>query len=330
MKPFSKPNREHAFALGMSLLVAGGVGALAAASDELARDSVGLILIVFAVVGMVAHVLFTQRERRNASRIGALLAVIALPIGIALIAYSPNTPGAGVSLFGLNIDTSVIDPVRDASSLALLISGAVAAAMYGVGTWLTPSRWILPVSPRWLLVAPLYLYVGVAIRFEIPLDRWQYFLFTLGAALLCGYLGLLLHRIQLSRKVGGSLLLAGGVLLLASVPLMPFGQASTTGWEVLYLLALVGVFCVISSWYTSVGYMLLTAASIASLAGEIGSDTEWYAGALMALTGLVLIGGLFLLQSNQQKSSVDEEPLVDSDQTPANKLSQQQPASSTD
>ena len=131
-------------------LVAVGAFDVVLRGHSLSRNEDGAILLAAGAALLALHVVLARSGDRDSADalLAAALAVPFIPVGVALLAYSP--PSAA-SLFGSGGD--ILSPIRDAASTGLFVAALAFAGAYA-----------LTRQPRWVLVVALAIGFGAEFR----------------------------------------------------------------------------------------------------------------------------------------------------------------------
>ena len=148
------PRWLRAARLAGATLVAVGAFDIVLRGDSLSRNEDGAILLAAGLALLVLHVVLARRDGRDSTDalLAAALAVPFVPVGVALLVYSP--PSAA-SLFTSGGD--LISPYRDAASAGLLVAAMAFAGAYA-----------LTRHPRWVLVVALAIGFGAELQSPAP------------------------------------------------------------------------------------------------------------------------------------------------------------------
>ena len=135
-------------------LVAVGAFDVVLRGHSLSRNEDGAILLAAGAALLALHVVLARRGGRDSTDalLAAALAVPFIPVGVALLAYSP--PSAA-SLFRSGGD--VLSPYRDAASAGLFVAALAFAGAYA-----------LTRHPRWVLVVALAVGFGAELQSAAP------------------------------------------------------------------------------------------------------------------------------------------------------------------
>ena len=148
------PRWLRAARLAGATLVAVGALDVVVRGSSLSRNEDGAILLAAGAALLALHVVLSRRGGRDSTDalLAAALAVPFVPVGVALLAYSP--PSAA-SFFTSGGDP--LSPYRDAASAGLIVAAIAFAGTYA-----------LTRHPRWVLVVALALGFGAELQSAAP------------------------------------------------------------------------------------------------------------------------------------------------------------------
>jgi hypothetical protein len=267
--------------LAGTTLLAVGAFDVVLRGHSLSRHEKGAILLVAGAALLALHVVFVRRNDPPApdALVAAALAVPLLPIGIAILAYSPSAAtGFSADIFG---------GYRDAASVGLIVAAAAYAAAY-----------LVTRHPRWVLVFALALGFGAEFRSAaapIPIigvapETWTPAIILAAAAAVAAVLATAWRTPPGGERL--NLLVAAAVLLTAA-SLSRAGAGGSDAIRDLFLTAIVAAELGIAWWRTTPAVATGVVVSGGMLAASLAQRSGWI-GVAAALAGAALAGGATL------------------------------------
>jgi hypothetical protein len=272
------PRWLRAARIAGAALVAVGAFDVVLRGHSLSRNEDGAILLAAGAALLALHVALTRREGRGSSDalLAAALAVPFIPVGVALLAYSP--PSAA-SLFGSGGD--ILSPIRDAASTGLFVAALAFAGAYA-----------LTRQPRWVLVVALAIGCGAEFQSAAPIpiffgtsaDSWTpAVILTVATAVAVG----------IAWKVPGeaerrNLLVAAAIMLAAASEARAFGGGADAGRD-LFLAVLLAAGVAIAWWRTTPGIAVAVIFTGGVLTLSLSNRTG-YIGVAAIVVGAALAG----------------------------------------
>ena len=263
--------------LAGATLMAVGAFDVVLRGHSLSRNEDGAILLAAGAALLALHVVLARRESRGSSDtlLAAALAVPFIPVGVALLAYSP--PSAA-SLFQSGGD--VLSPFRDAASAGLFVAALAFAGAYA-----------LTRHPRWALVVALAVGFGAELQSAAPVpifgastDSWTPALILVVAATVAS---------AVAWKAPGdaerrNLLVAAAIMLAAASEARTFGGSTDAGRD-LFLAGLLAAGVAIAWWRTTPGIAVATIFTGGALTVSLSARTG-YLGVGAVVIGAALAG----------------------------------------
>ncbi len=259
-------------------LVAVGAFDVVLRGHSLSRNEDGAILLAAGAALLALHVVLARSGDRDSADalLAAALAVPFIPVGVALLAYSP--PSAA-SLFGSGGD--ILSPIRDAASTGLFVAALAFAGAYA-----------LTRQPRWVLVVALAIGFGAEFQSAAPIpiffgtsaDSWTpAVILTVATAVAVG----------VAWKVPGeaerrNLLVAAAIMLAAASEARAFGGAADAGRD-LFLAVLLAAGVAIAWWRTTPGIAVAVIFTGGVLTLSLSNRTG-YLGVAAIVVGAALAG----------------------------------------
>jgi hypothetical protein len=245
---------------------------------DLSRNEDGAIFLGAGAALLVLHVVLARLGdgRTSDAQLAAALSVPLVPIGVALLAFSP--PSGSDFLSG-----DVLSPFRDAASEGLAVAGVVYAIAY-----------LLTRHPRWMLVVALALGFAAELQSAAPIpiigmggDSWTPTLILSGAAAVAAVAAVVWRTAPAEQQ---NLLVAAAVMLAAASESRAFGPGGADAGRDLFLLAAFAAEVAIAWWRTTPAVAVAVAVSGGLLAASLAQRSGWI-GVVFALAGAALAGG---------------------------------------
>ena len=148
------PRWLRAARLAGATLVAVGALDVVVRGSSLSTNEDGAILLAAGAALLALHVVLTRHGGRASTDalLAAALAVPFVPVGVALLAYSPPSAASFFTSGG-----DLLSPYRDAASAGLIVAAIAFAGTYA-----------LTRHPRWVLVVALALGFGAELQSAAP------------------------------------------------------------------------------------------------------------------------------------------------------------------
>jgi hypothetical protein len=256
---------------GVALFALGAVDVVLR-GHSLSRNEEGAILLAAGVGLLGLHMVIVRLGGRRSSDalLAAALSVALVPIGVAVLAFSPPTGSFG---------GDPIQTFRDAASDGLI----AAAVLYAVA-------YVLTREPRWVLVVALALGFGADLQSAAPIPifgtssgSWTPALILCGAAAVA-VVAALGWRTAASEQQ--NLLVAAAIMLAAASEARTFGGSADAVRD-LFLLAILAAEVAIAWWRTTPGVAVALAVSGVTLAVSLSQRSGWI-GVVLAVIGAAL------------------------------------------
>ncbi len=271
------PRWLRAARLAGATLVAVGAFDIVLRGDSLSRNEDGAILLAAGLALLVLHVVLARRDGRDSTDalLAAALAVPFVPVGVALLVYSP--PSAA-SLFTSGGD--LLSPYRDAASAGLLVAAMAFAGAYA-----------LTRHPRWVLVVALAIGFGAELQSAAPVpiffgsaDSWTPALIIAAA----GAVALAVAWRAPEERERRNLVVAAAIMLAAAAEARAFGGTAGAGRD-LFLAGLLAVQVAIAWWRITPGIAVAVIITGGILTMSL-SQRSGYFGVAVVLAGAALAG----------------------------------------
>jgi hypothetical protein len=270
------PRALRAARLGGAALVALGAVDVVLRGHSLSRDEEGAILIAAAAALLALHVVLVRAggaARAEDSHLAGALSVPLIPVGIALLVFSP--PSAPFGGDGL-------DPFRDAGSDGLIGAGLLYAVAY-----------VLTRHPRWVLVVALALGFGADLRSAAPIpivgigsESWTPTLILCVAAAVAVAAALVWRTAGAEQQ---NLLVAAAVMLAAASLTRPFAGTPDAGRDLFYTAILATEVAI--AWWRTTPAVAFAIVLCGGFLAESLSQRSGLIGVALALAGAALAGG---------------------------------------
>jgi hypothetical protein len=267
--------------LAGATLLAVGAFDVVLRGHRLSRREEGAILVVAGAVLLALHIVFVRRDDRATpdALLAAALAVPLLPIGIAILTYSPSAT--------TDFNTDIFGAYRDAASVGLIVAAAAYAAAY-----------LVTRHPRWVLVFALALGFGAELRSAaapIPIvgaapETWTPAIILAAAAAVAAVLAIAWRSAHGGERLN---LLVAAAVLLTVASLSRAGSGGSDAARDLFLSAVVAAELGIAWWRTTPAVATGVVVSGGMLAASLAQRSGWI-GVVAALAGATLAGGATL------------------------------------
>lgn len=304
------------------LLFAAGLALLSRLQQGMTTQGMGGLLLLGGLATLGVHVLAYKRHQPVISRLGMVGTVLGCLLGssivIADMVTKDKSPNSSSEL-GSNLLSNLQDPTNllgtmlggfSGFSYACLLTGAICVVAFRFTEY-----------PRWLLVAPLLLVVGISgvvaqALAKAAASSGGFSGLGLAGAVSISLMGMLIFAAAMAiheRWEGGSenmLIAASWVLLAGYQALSTTLQFSEKGGEAANLLLTV-VFLIlmllIAHAWTSLGTMLPVLAGTLSLSGQLGNLIH-SSFVLVVLAAVALVAGYAAQQQVLARNTEDEDP----------------------
>ena len=269
------PRWLRAARLAGATLVAVGAFDIVLRGDSLSRNEDGAILLAAGLALLVLHVVLARRDGRDSTDapLAAALAVPFVPVGVALLVYSPPSAASFYTSGG-----DLLSPYRDAASVGLIVAAIAFAGTYA-----------LTRHPRWVLVVALALGFGAELQSAAPVpiffgsaDSWTPALIIAAA----GAVALAVAWRAPEERERRNLVVAAAIMLAAAAEARAFGGTAGAGRD-LFLAGLLAVHAAIAWWRATPGI----AVAVIFTGGVLGislSQRSGYFGVAAVLAGAAL------------------------------------------
>ncbi len=269
------PRPLRAARLAGAALVAVGAFDVVLRGHSLSRNAEGAILLTAGAALLVLHVVLLRRGGGSPDALlAAALAVPLIPIGVAILAFSPNT--------GHDFSNDIFGSYRDAASVGLIVAAVAYAAAY-----------LVTRHPRWVLVGALALGFGAEFQSAAPIpivgvapESWT------PAVILAVAAAVAAAAAVAWRTPGGgerlNLLVAAAVLLAAASQSRSGSSGSDAGRD-LFLSAILAAQVAVAWWRVTPAVAAAVVVSGGTLAASL-AQRSGLIGVAAALAGAALVG----------------------------------------
>lgn len=264
---------------GVALVALGAVDVVLR-GHSLSRNEEGAILLAAGAALLVLHVVLVRAgvsTRASDSQLAAALSVPLIPVGIALLVFSPASAPFGGDGF---------DPFRDAASDGLIGAGLLYAVAY-----------VLTRHPRWVLVGALALGFGADLRSSAPVpiigigsESWTPTLILCVAAAVA-VAGALVWRTAAAEQQ--NLFVVAAIMLAAASETRTLAASPDAGRDLFYT-AVLAAEVAIAWWRTTPAVAFSIVVTGGFLASSLSQRTGLL-GVALALAGAALAGGATIL-----------------------------------
>jgi hypothetical protein len=275
------PRWLRAARLAGATLVAVGALDVVVRGSSLSRNEDGAILLAAGVALLGLHVLLSRRGGRDSTDalLAAALAVPFVPVGVALLAYSPPSAASFFTSGG-----DLLSPYRDAASAGLIVAAVAFAGTYA-----------LTRHPRWVLVVALAIGFGAELQSAAPVpilfgspDSWTPALIIAGAAAVALAFA---WRVPVEPE-RQNLVIAAAIMLAAAAEARAF-EGSTSAGRDLFLAGLLAAQVAITWWRATPGIAVALIVTGGILVTSLANRTG-YVGVVILIAGIALAGGATL------------------------------------
>jgi hypothetical protein len=271
------PRWLRAARIAGAALVAVGAFDVVLRGHSLSRNEEGGILLAAGLGLLVMHVVLIRMGGRRASdaQLAAALAVPLIPIGVAILAYSPPS--------GPGFDGDIFGSFRDAASVGLIVAAFAYAAAY-----------LITRHPRWVLVVALAIGFGCEFQSAAPIpivgvasDSWTPAVILAAVAAVAGVVAIAWRTSDGGEPL--NLLVAAAVLLAAASQARAGSGGTAAAGRDLFLTAILAAQLAIAWWRTTPAIAAGVVVSGGTLATSLALRSGWL-GVAAVLAGAALVG----------------------------------------